>query len=134
VPLKGTWGLSWAFIESSTGSLNDCQEIFMKRFAALFLLGAASGLVGPASADEALAPKFALSLGPSAEHHEMSSRHRRWHDRVAVVRRACPGFTVAPIAHKVFGDKRWPYVHWIGACDSLYARGPLVTFVRAESY
>jgi hypothetical protein len=106
----------------------------MKRFAVLILLGAASGLVGPAVADETHAPKSGLSLGPSAQQQEMSSRHRRWHDRVAVRARACPGFTVAPIAHKVFGDKRWPYVHWIGACDSLYARGPLVTFVRAESY
>jgi hypothetical protein len=106
----------------------------MKTFAVLFLLGAASGLVGPASADQAAAPTFALGLDPSAEQHEMSSRHRRWHDRVAVARRACPGFTVAPIPHKVFGDKRWPYVHWIGACDSLYAPGPAVTFVRYDSY
>jgi hypothetical protein len=106
----------------------------MKRFAVLFLLGAASGLAGPASAAEASAPKFALSVGPSAQQHAMSSRHRRWHDRVAVARRACPGFTVAPIAHKIFGDKRWPYVHWIGACDSLYAPGPSVTFVGYDSY
>ena len=43
------------------------------------------------------------------------------------------GFKVAPIPFKV-RDKRWPYVSWIGLRDSIYAPGPLVTFVRGGSY
>jgi hypothetical protein len=108
----------------------------MTRITALLLLGAALGLAGPASADETHAQPSGLSSGTSAQPHDMSSRHRhRSHERAVTVRaRACPGYTVAPIAHKVYGDRRWPYVNWRGACDSLYAPGPLVTFVRYESY
>jgi hypothetical protein len=133
---KGTLAPVADFYELSTGFLKACQEISMKRIAALFLLSAALGFVGPASAEETQAQTSGLSSGMSGQQHEMSSRHRhRSHDRrVAVSARACPGFTVAPIAHKVYGDKRWPYVSWIGACDSLYAPGPLVTFVRYQSY
>ena len=103
----------------------------MTRTIVLFLLSAALGLAGPAGAAETHAPTSGLRSGMSVQQHEMSSRHR-WRERVAVIARACPGATVAPIAHKVYGDKRWPYVNWRGACDSLYAPGPLVTFVRYE--
>lgn len=106
----------------------------MTRTTALLLLGAALGLAGPASADESHPQKSGLSSGTSAPRHEMSSRRSHPHDRITAYARACPGFTVAPIAHKVYGDKRWPYVSWIGGCDSLYAPGPFVTFVRHESY
>ena len=105
----------------------------MTRTTALFLLSAALGLAGPAGAAETHPQTSGLRSGMSAQPHEMSSRHR-WRERVAVTARACPGATVAPIAYKVYGDKRWPYVNWRGACDSSYAPGPFVTFVRYESY
>ena len=89
------------------GSLH-AKEIFMKSTTALLLLGAALCMAGPASAGDS-----------------------HWRSRVVVVPPG--GFTTAPISHKVF-DRRWPYVSWIGVRDSLYAPGPLVTFVRYDSY
>jgi hypothetical protein len=107
----------------------------MTRITALLLFSAALGLAGPARADNTHAQTSLLRSDTSARHHEMSSRHRPWrHDRVAVFARACPGFTVAPTPYKTYGDKRWPYVNWRGACDSLYAPGPAVTFVSYGSY
>ena len=111
----------------------------MTRIAALLLLSATLGLAGPARADDTHAQTLALRSDASARHgetsSEMSSRHRSWrHDRVAVFARACPGFTVAPTPSKTYGDWRWPYVNWRGACDSLYAPGPAVTFVRYGAY
>jgi hypothetical protein len=107
----------------------------MTRTTALLLLSAALGLASPASADETHAPTLALRSDASAQPHEMSARHRSWrHDRATVYARACTGFTIAPTLYKTYGDKRWPYVNWRGACDSLYAPGPAVTFVRYGSY
>jgi hypothetical protein len=105
----------------------------MTRTSALLLLGSALCLVSPASAEVSHAQK--LALGNDAQQHEMSSRHRHWRGgRVVAVATRVPGYTYAPISHKVFGDPRWPYVNWRGARDSLYAPGPLVTFVRYDSY
>jgi hypothetical protein len=103
----------------------------MRAFACIVL--ALPLLVGPASAEDTPAQTSALRSDTSARQHPMSSRHRHWH-RVAVSARACPGFTIAPTLDKTYGDKRWPYVNWRGACDSLYAPGPAVTFVRSGSY
>jgi hypothetical protein len=97
----------------------------MRSIALLLVTGAALSLAGPALADES---KAAFDRDALAQ-HEMSSRHRA--GVIAVRGRLCgPGFTVAPTLHKTYGDRRWPYVSWRGACDSLYAPGPLVTFVR----
>lgn len=107
----------------------------MTRITALLLLSVALGLASPARAGDTHAQTLALTGDTSVRHHEMSSRHRHWrHDRAAVIARACPGFTVAPTLSKTYGDWRWPYVNWRGACDSLYAPGPAVTFVAYGSY
>jgi hypothetical protein len=103
----------------------------MKRTTAFLLLGAALCCVSPANAEEPRAQTLSVGSNASSRQHEMSSRHRHLrHGRSVVMARACDGFTVAPTLHKVYGDRRWPYVSWFGSCDSLYAPGPAVTFVR----
>lgn len=103
----------------------------MKSTTALALLGSFLCVATPAEADQARAQQPAPSAGASVQPHELSSRHRHWRGgHAVVVRRLAPPYTHAPIPHKVFGDPRWPYVHWFGSPDSLYVAGPLVTFVR----
>jgi hypothetical protein len=108
----------------------------MTRATPLILLSAALCLVDPAGAQEARSQTSAFKTDTSARQHDMSSRHGyAQHGRiVAVSARACRGFTIAPTQHKTYRDRRWPYVNWRGACDSLYAPGPLVTFVGHGSY
>jgi hypothetical protein len=109
----------------------------MRSTTALLLLSAALCWVTPASADVSGGRQTRLAGNvPTAEplemnSREMSSRHRHGHrGRIVAVGRACTGFTVAPTLEKTYFDRRWPYVSWRGSCDSLYAPGPLVTFVR----
>jgi hypothetical protein len=107
----------------------------MKTTTALILLAAAVCSADPAGADETRARTSALKTDTPVLQHDMSSRHRHWHDRRGTVStRACRGFTIAPTEFKAYGDWRWPYVNWRGACDSLYAPGPFVTFVPYGSY
>jgi hypothetical protein len=108
----------------------------MRSTTALLLIGTALCWVSPASADASGGRQAVLaSNAPAATPFEMSSRHRhRHHGRIVAVARACPGFTVAPTWEKTYFDRRWPYVNWRGSCDSLYAPGPLVTFVRYHGY
>jgi hypothetical protein len=101
----------------------------MTRTTALIVLSAAICLGGPATAREARSEPAAFSTAASAP-IEVSSRHRYAHGRVVALARLPAQYTHAPIAHKVFGDPRWPYVNWRGHPDSLYVPGPLVTFVR----
>lgn len=98
------------------------KEAFMKRIGPSLLLAASLCWVGP--------------TGAAAQHQEFSSRHRvPGPSDVVAFRPAClPGFTVAPTRFKTFGDRRWPYVSWRGSCDSLYAPGPMVRFVRYQWY
>lgn len=103
----------------------------MKMTTALLLLGSALCSVSPANADDSRQQKLVFGSDTSLP-QEMSSRHRHW--RVGRVVAPYSGFTHAPTLHKAFHDKRWPYVSWIGARDSLYVPGPLVTFVRYGSY
>jgi hypothetical protein len=104
----------------------------MNKFSPLLLLAASLCWVGPAGAAER-SPRTPVIGGVAAQQHEFSSRHRvaAGPSDVVAFRRGCrPGFTVAPTRFRTFDDWRWPYVSWRGSCDSLYAPGPLVTFVR----
>jgi hypothetical protein len=100
------------------------KEAFMKEISPLLLLAASLCWVGPTDA--------------SAQNREFSARHRvvvAGPSDVVVFRPGCrPGFTVAPTRFKTFDDRRWPYVSWRGSCDSLYAPGPMVTFVTNQWY
>ena len=104
----------------------------MNRITPLLLMGAALCFISPANADGSRSRQLALSGDTFAQHHEMSSRHRRV--QVGAVVAPPGGFIVAPTPNKAWDDWRWPYVSWIGARDSLYVPGPLVTFVRYGSY
>ena len=106
----------------------------MKTTTALILLAAAAAFVGPAGADETRAQTSALKTEAPLLQHDLSSRHRHWRHDGGVSARVCRGFTIAPTELKTWGDRRWPYVNWRGACDSLYAPGPFVTFVGYGSY
>lgn len=91
------------------------------------LMGVAVSATGPVAAKDTR-PQYPSLRDTNSAGLEMSSRHR--YSRIVASGRLAPQYTYAPIAHKVFGDPRWPYVHWRGSHDSLYAPGPLVTFVR----
>lgn len=107
----------------------------MKTAITLLVVGVALCLARPASAGGSQSAALALNSAALAQQSDLSSRHKPWRrGHVVSYARACPGYTYAPISHKVFNDRRWPYVNWRGACDSLYAPGPLVTFVRYPSY
>ena len=108
----------------------------MTRTIALLLLGSALCLASPAVAKDTYTQPTTFALGSDAQAHEMSARHRyaRQSGAFIAAARAQPGYTYAPISHKVFNDPRWPYVNWRGAWDSLYAPGPRVTFVRYSGF
>ena len=101
----------------------------MTRTTVLITLSAVISLTGPATAAEKRSQHQTFSAAAMAP-IEVSSRHRTTHERVVALARLPAQYTHAPIAHKVFGDPRWPYVNWRGHPESLYAPGPLVTFVR----
>jgi len=106
----------------------------MTKITALLLLGAALCVVSPANAKDKVTQPSLARGGDSQV--DMSARHRYGrHGGVFIAAaRAQPGYTYAPISHKVFNDPRFPYVNWRGAWDSLYAPGPRVTFVRSGAY
>jgi hypothetical protein len=105
----------------------------MKNTATLLVLGAAVCLVSPAGAKERLAQTLSIS-GDTSRQYEMSSRQRRVQVSRVVAVAPPRGFTHAPTWYKAYDDWRWPYVSWVGARDSLYVPGPLVTFVPYGRY